>query len=307
MEETRIGAPAAGEAVVRHTAIGLNFIDTYHRSGLYALALPGGLGMEAAGVVEALGSGVGEVSVGDRVAYAAGPPGAYATHRTIRADRLVRLPDDIDDETAAAAMLKGMTVEYLVRRVFPVKAGMTVLLHAAAGGVGLIACQWLAHLGATVIGTVGSDEKAELVRAHGCTHPIVYTRENFVQRVHEITGGEGVPVVFDSVGRATFMGSLDCVRKRGMLVGFGNASGKPEPFDIALLATKGSLFVTRPVLMDYTETRAELEASANALFEVIRGAAVRIEVRQRFALSDVAQAHRLLESRRTTGSSILVP
>jgi NADPH:quinone reductase len=307
VEEVAVGAPAAGEARVRHTAIGLNFIDTYHRSGLYALDLPSGLGMEGAGVVEAIGPGVREVGVGDRVAYAAGPPGAYATSRLIRADRLVRLPDDIDDETAAAAMLKGMTVEYLIRRVFEVKAGMTVLLHAAAGGVGLIACQWLAHLGATVIGTVGSDEKAELARAHGCTHPIVYTRESFVDRVRELTQGEGVPVAYDSVGRATFMDSLDCVRKRGMIVGFGNASGKPDPFDITLLAAKGSLFATRPVLMDYTETRAELEASAAALFEVIRAGAVRIEVRQRFALTEAAEAHRALESRRTAGSSLLLP
>jgi NADPH:quinone reductase len=307
VEEADLPAPGAGEARVRHEAIGLNFIDTYHRSGLYALPLPSGLGMEGAGVVEAIGPQVQEVSVGDRVAYAAGPPGAYASERLIRADRLVRLPDDIDDVTAAAAMLKGMTVEYLIRRVFPVKAGMTVLFHAAAGGVGLIACQWLAHLGATVIGTVGSDEKAELAREHGCAHPIVYTREDFVQRVRELTDGRGVPVVFDSVGRATFMGSLDCLRKRGMIVGFGNASGKPEPFDITLLAAKGSLFATRPVLMDYTETRADLEASAGALFEVLRSKAVRVDVRQRFALTDAAQAHRVLESRRTVGSSVLLP
>jgi NADPH:quinone reductase len=307
VEEADLPAPGAGEARVRHEAIGLNFIDTYHRSGLYALPLPSGLGMEGAGVVEAIGPQVQEVSVGDRVAYAAGPPGAYASERLIRADRLVRLPDDIDDVTAAAAMLKGMTVEYLIRRVFPVKAGMTVLFHAAAGGVGLIACQWLAHLGATVIGTVGSDEKAELAREHGCAHPIVYTCEDFVQRVRELTDGRGVPVVFDSVGRATFMGSLDCLRKRGMIVGFGNASGKPEPFDITLLAAKGSLFATRPVLMDYTETRADLEASAGALFEVLRSKAVRVDVRQRFALTDAAQAHRVLESRRTVGSSVLLP
>jgi NADPH:quinone reductase len=307
VEEADLPAPGAGEARVRHEAIGLNFIDTYHRSGLYALPLPSGLGMEGAGVVEAIGPQVQEVSVGDRVGYAAGPPGAYASERLIRADRLVRLPDDIDAVTAAAAMLKGMTVEYLIRRVFPVKAGMTVLFHAAAGGVGLIACQWLAHLGATVIGTVGSDEKAELAREHGCTHPIVYTREDFVQRVRELTDGRGVPVVFDSVGRATFMGSLDCLRKRGMIVGFGNASGKPEPFDITLLAAKGSLFATRPVLMDYTEARADLEASAGALFEVLRSKAVRIDVRQRFALTDAAQAHRVLESRRTVGSSVLLP
>ena len=307
IEQVEVGAPGPGEARVRHTAIGLNFIDTYHRSGLYPLALPSGLGMEAAGVVEAIGSGVTQISVGDRVAYASGPVGAYATERLMSADRLVRLPDDIDDETAAAGMLKGMTVEYLVRRVFAVKPGMTVLFHAAAGGVGLIACQWLAHLGVTVIGTVGSDEKAALARAHGCTHPIVYTREDFVQRVREITGGEGVPVVFDSVGRATFSGSLDCLRKRGMYVGFGNASGKPDPLDLGLLAQKGSLFATRPTLMDYTHTRAELEASAAALFEVIRKGAVRIEVRQRFGLRDAAEAHRTLEARRTTGSTLLLP
>jgi NADPH2:quinone reductase len=245
--------------------------------------------------------------VGQRVAYAAGPPGAYATRRNVRAAVLVPLPDAISDEVAAAALLKGMTVEFLIRRAFAVERGSTVLWHAAAGGVGLIACQWLAHLGVTVIGTVGSDEKAELARAHGCTHPVVYTREDFVARTRELTGGQGVPVVYDSVGRATFDGSLQCLRRRGMLVGFGNASGKPEPFDLARLAQGGSLYVTRPTLFDYVATRLELLASASASFEVLASGAVKVEVRQRWPLSQAAAAHRALEGRETTGSTILVP
>src|SRR5690606_9607270 len=236
-EEVEVGAPGPGEVLVRHRAVGINFVDTYVRSGLYPVpSLPSGIGWGAAGVVEAVGDGVDDLSVGQRVAYATGPLGAYAERRIVPADRLVPLPDAIADEVAAASMLKGMTVEYLVRRTYPVKAGETVLWHAAAGGVGLIACQWLKHLGATVIGTVSSDEKAELARAHGCDHTIVYTREDFVARARAITGGAGLPVVYDSVGRATFPASLDCLRPRGMFVSFGNASGKPDPFDMAVLA-----------------------------------------------------------------------
>ena len=306
-EPVALPPPGPGQARVRHTAIGVNFIDTYHRTGLYPMELPSGLGMEAAGVVEAVGPDVSEVAVGQRVAYAAGPPGAYASHRNLRAAVLVPLPDALSDEVAAAALLKGMTVEYLIRRTFPVAPGMTVLWHAAAGGVGLIACQWLAHLGVTVIGTVSSDEKAELARAHGCDHPIVYTRERFETRVLELTDGRGVPVAFDSVGRATFDGSLRCLRRRGMLVGFGNASGKPEPFDMGRLAQHGSLFLTRPTLFDYVATRDELLGSARALFEVLGSGAVAVEVRQRWPLAEAAQAHRALESRQTQGSTVLLP
>jgi NADPH2:quinone reductase len=308
LEEVDVGAPGPGEALVRHTAIGLNFIDTYHRSGLYAVdALPSGLGMEAAGVIEALGEGVDDLAVGQRVAYAAGPIGAYAETRCMRADRMVPIPDAIDDEVAAAGLLKGMTVEYLIRRTYPVQAGQTVLWHAAAGGVGLLACQWLKHLGVTVIGTVSSDEKAEMARAHGCAHTIVYTREDFVQRVNELTGGAKVPVVFDSVGKTTFPSSLDCLRPRGMFVGFGNASGKPDPFDMGVLAQKGSLYLTRPTLMTYNASRADLLESARALFEVIEEGAVKVEIHQRFPLKDAAEAHRALEARQMIGSTVLVP
>lgn len=307
LDRVEATSPGHGQVRVRHRAIGLNFIDTYHRSGLYPLALPTGLGSEAAGVVEAIGAGVTEIAVGDRVAYAGGPPGAYADARIIAADRLVRLPDAIDFESAAAMMLKGMTVEYLVRRTFPLRAGMTVLWHAAAGGVGLIACQWLAHLGVTVIGTAGTDAKAELARAHGCAHTIVYTREDFTARVRELTDGTGVPVVYDSVGRQTFVGSLDCLAPRGMLVSFGNASGKPDPFDLQMLAAKGSLYLTRPTLFTYTAARSDLLESAAALFDVVGKGVVRVDVRQRFGLADVADAHRALESRATIGSSVLLP
>ena len=303
------GRPGPGQALVRQTAVGVNFIDTYHRSGLYPLpALPHGIGSEAAGVVEAVGDGVTEVRPGDRVGYAAaGPPGAYAGERLLPAERLVPLPVSIDERTAAAMMLKGMTAEYLIRRTFRVEPGMTVLFHAAAGGVGLIACQWLKHLGATVIGTVGDDAKAELARAHGCAHTIVYTREAIAPRVREITGGRGVPVVYDAVGRATMAASLDALARRGMLVSFGNASGAPEPLDPLVLSRKGSLYLTRPTLFDYNATRPELLASAGALFEVVGSGAVRIAVRQTWPLADAAEAHRALESRRTVGSSILIP
>ncbi len=307
-EEVEVGRPGPGQARLRQTAIGLNYIDTYHRTGLYPVpSLPHAIGMEAAGVVEEIGEGVTEVGPGDRVAYACPPPGAYADVRLIAAGKLVRLPDSIDERTAAAMMLQGMTVEYLIRRTFRVERGMTVLFHAAAGGVGLIACQWLAHLGATVIGTVGSDEKAALAREHGCAHPIVYTREDFVERVREITGGRGVPVVYDSVGQATFQGSLDCLARRGMLVAFGNASGAPPPLDPLLLSRKGSLFLTRPGLMDYTATREELLECAAALFDVVQKGAVKIAVRQTWPLREAAEAHRALEARRTTGSTILLP
>jgi NADPH:quinone reductase len=307
-EAADAGAPGPGEALVRQRAVGVNFIDTYHRSGLYPLPrLPAGIGVEAAGVVEAIGPGVREVAVGDRVAYASSAPGAYAEQRVIRADRLVRLPDRVSEEVAAAILLKGMTVEYLVRRCCPVKKGQTVLWHAAAGGVGLIACQWLAALGVTVIGTVGSAEKAELARANGCTHTILYTEDDFVQRVRELTGGKGVPAVYDSVGKSTFEGSLDCLSPRGMLVGFGNASGKPDPFELSTLAQKGSLYLTRPTLFAYTSTRQELTESAGALFEMLERGTVRPLIAQKWPLSAAVEAHRALESRATVGSSLLLP
>jgi len=302
------GRPGPGEVLLRQTAIGLNFIDTYHRSGLYPLpALPHGIGQEAAGVVEETGPGVTGIDKGMRVAYAAGTPGAYAERRVLPAARLIPLPDDIDDRTAAGMMLRGMTAEYLIRRTFKVEPGMTVLFHAAAGGVGAIACQWLKHLGAKVLGTVGSDEKAARARQDGCDEVIVYTREKFPERVREITSGRGVPVVYDSVGKATFEGSLDCLARRGMLVSFGNASGAPPPLDPLVLSRKGSLYLTRPTLMDYTATREELLESARALFDVVRRGAVRIHVGQTFPLAEAAAAHRALESRATVGSTVLLP
>jgi NADPH2:quinone reductase len=306
-EDVSVGDPGPGEARVRNTAIGLNFIDTYHRSGLYPLQMPSGLGLEAAAVVEAVGAGVTWVKPGDRVGYAGGPPGAYSEVRNAPADRLVKVPDGISDQQVAAMMLKGLTTQYLIRRTFKVQPGQTVLFHAAAGGVGLIACQWLKALGVTVIGTVGSDEKAKLAKAHGCEHTIVYTRENFAERVKEITGGKKVPVVYDSVGKDTYMGSLDCLQPLGMLVIFGNGSGPVPPFDLGLLAQKGSLFITRPTLMTYTAKREDLEASASELFDVVKSGKVKIEVNQTYALKDAAQAHRDLEGRRTTGSTVLLP
>lgn len=307
-ESVDVGEPGPGEARVRHEAVGLNFIDVYHRTGLYPLpGLPATLGLEGAGVVEAVGDGVTEVGVGDRVAYAGIPPGAYAEVRLIPGHRLIRLPDSITTEQAAAMMLQGMTAQYLLRSTFRVEPGQRVLVHAAAGGVGLIACQWARHLGSTVIGTVGSPEKAELARAHGCDYTILYREEDFVARVKEITGGEGVHVVYDSVGKDTFLPSLDCLRPRGMAVNFGNASGPAPALDLLLLSQKGSLFVTRPTLMTYTAARDDLVAAAADLFEVVQSGAVRIEVNQRYALADAAQAHRDLEARRTTGSTILLP
>ena len=306
-EETEVPAPAAGQVLVRHTAIGLNFIDVYHRTGLYPAPLPFIPGLEGAGVVEALGDGVAELKVGDRVAYASPPLGAYAEARVIPADRLVKLPESIDDRTAAAMMLQGMTAQYLLRRTYRVHPGDTILIHAAAGGVGLLVCQWAKHLGATVIGTVGSEEKAELARAHGCDHPILYKTEDFVARVRDITNGQGVPVVYDSVGRDTFLKSLDCLRPLGMMVSFGQSSGKIEPLDTGLLGAKGSLFLTRPSLMSYTAGREDLIASAAELFDMVEKGVVKVEIRQTYALKDAALAHRDLEERKTTGSTLLLP
>jgi NADPH2:quinone reductase len=303
-EEVEVGEPGAGEVRLRQTAVGLNYIDTYHRSGLYKVPFPSGLGLEAAGVVEAVGPGVAALRVGDRVAYASAPIGAYAEHRLYPAARLVKLPDGISDLEAAAMMLQGMTVEYLVRRTFPVQPGQTVLLQAAAGGVGLIAGQWLKHIGAIVIGTAGGPEKAALARAHGCTHVIDYKKEDIAKRVRELTDGRGVPVVYDGVGRDTFGASLDSLARRGTLVTFGNASGPVPPFEPTMLAAKGSLFLTRPTLADYTATREELVASAAALFDVVQSGAVKIEPRQTYALKDAAHAHRDLEARKTTGSTV---
>jgi NADPH:quinone reductase len=306
-EQVELGSPGPGQALIRQTAVGLNFIDVYFRSGLYpAPGLPFVPGQEGAGVVDALGEGVSEVRVGQRVAYA-GPLGAYAERRLIPADRLVPVPDGISDEQAAAMMLKGMTAHYLLRRTFRVQPGQTILFHAAAGGVGLIACQWAKHLGATVIGTVGSADKAELARAHGCDHPIRYDQEDVVARVRELTGGKGVPVVYDSVGQATFQRSLDCLAPLGMLVTFGQSSGKVPPFDTAVLAQKGSLFLTRPTLMTYVAARSDLLAAAKELFEVVQSGAVRIQINQRYPLRAAAEAHHALEGRQTVGSTILLP
>ncbi|AWI77292.1 quinone oxidoreductase [Parazoarcus communis] len=300
-------APAAGEARVRHYAVGLNYIDTYHRSGLYPVPLPSGIGLEGAGVVEALGDGVDGLKVGDRVAYAGGPLGAYAEVRNIPAHRLVALPESISFEQGAAMMLQGLTAEYLLRRTYRVQPGDTILIHAAAGGVGLMVCQWAKALGATVIGTVGSDEKAEIARAHGCDHPIVYTRERFAEQVRSITGGRGVPVVYDSIGADTFMDSLACLRPMGMMVLFGAASGPVPPFDCGLLAKMGSLFLTRPTLFTYTAERDDLVAMAADLFDVVSAGKLKIEINQRYPLSEAARAHTELEARLTTGSSILLP
>jgi len=301
------GQPGPGEALVRHEAVGLNYIDVYHRSGLYPLpSLPGIPGMEGAGVIEAIGEGVSEVTVGDRVAYAGLPPGAYAQSRIMPGHRLVKLPDSISTHQGAAMMLQGMTARYLLKGCYEVKAGDTILIHAAAGGVGLIVCQWAKHLGATVIGTVGSAEKAELAGSHGCDFPIRYREEDFVSRVKEITQGRGVDVVYDSIGQDTFMQSLDCLRPMGMVVSFGQASGPIEPLDIGILAAKGSLFLTRPSLMAYTAERQDLLAHAHDLFEVVEKGAVTIKVHQTYPLAEAARAHRDLEGRKTTGSAVLV-
>jgi len=303
-EEVEVGEPGPGQVRIRQEAAGLNFIDVYHRTGLYPQPLPFTPGVEGAGFIDAVGPGVTDLSVGDRVAYG-GPVGGYAELRLVPADRLVKLPDSISSEQAAAMMLQGMTAEMLLRRVHQVKAGETILVHAAAGGVGLILCQWAKALGATVIGTVGSEEKAELARSHGCDHPIIYTRQDFVAEVDRITGGAKVAVVYDGVGRDTFMKSLDCLHRRGMMASFGNASGAVEPFDALLLARKGSLFLTRPTLYDYTLDPADLQQSARALFDVVESRKVKIEIGQRFALADAAEAHRALEGRKTSGSTVL--
>jgi NADPH2:quinone reductase len=302
------GKPQAGEALVRHEAVGLNFIDVYHRTGLYPLpALPATPGLEGSGIVEQIGEGVSEVAVGDRVAYAGVPPGAYAEVRRIPAHRLVKLPDGISTQQGAAMMLQGMTARYLLRGCYRVKRGDTVLIHAAAGGVGSIACQWAKHLGATVIGTVGSPAKAEIARSNGCDHSILYNDEDFAAKTKEITAGKGVAAVYDSVGQATFMKSLDCLRPMGMMVSFGQASGSVPAFDPSILAAKGSLFLTRPSLMAYTARREDLLEHAQDLFEVVQNGAVKIEIKQTYPLSDAAQAHRDLEARKTTGSTILIP
>lgn len=299
--------PGRGEALIRQHACGLNYIDVYFRMGTYPQQLPAGLGMEGAGVVEAVGEGVTHIKPGDRVAYAGRPPGAYAEARVLPADVLVKLPGAISFETAAAMMLQGLTVQYLFRRTFRLQGGETILFHAAAGGVGLIACQWARALGVTMIGTVGSDEKAALAKAHGCVHTINYNKENFVERVKEITEGRGVPVVYDSIGKDTFTGSLDCLSPLGMMVSFGGASGPVPPFSLNELASRGSLFVTRPSLFNYIAKRDDLEMMAAELFGMVESGKIKIDINQRYALKDVAQAHSDLESRKTTGSTILLP
>lgn len=308
LSTVQLQPPGPLEVLVRHTAIGLNYIDTYHRSGLYPLpALPHGLGVEAAGVIEALGASVSGLEVGQRVAYATAGPGAYAARRVVKAEQLVPIPDGVSDEVAAAVLLKGMTVEYLIRRTYPVRAGETVLWHAAAGGVGLLACQWLRHLGARVIGTVGSREKAELAQRNGCDVPILYAEvSDLSERVRSLTSGAGVSVVYDSVGRATFQSSLRALAPRGLLVSFGNASGKPDPVDVLALAAHGSLFLTRPTLAHYTRDRAELTASAQAVFELVAAGVLQPIIGQRFALRDIRRAHRELEGRQTVGSSVIL-
>jgi NADPH2:quinone reductase len=306
-EPVEIGAPAPGEARLRHTAIGVNYIDIYYRTGLYKLDLPAVMGRSGLGVVEEVGPGVEDLAPGDRVVYAASPTGSYIEHRNMPANVLIRVPTAIDDETAAGMFLQGMTAQYLLRRTYRVRPEDTILVHAAAGGVGLIMCQWAKAIGATVIGTVGTEAKAEIARAHGCDHPIVYTSENFADRVREITGGKGVPVVYDSVGKDTFADSLDCIQPRGLMVSYGNASGPVPPMDLAVLAEKGSLFITRPRLYAYIAERADLEAGAAELFDVVERGVVAIRIARRFALADAAEAHRVLESRAVIGSMVLIP
>lgn len=305
--DVEVGDPGPGEARVRHFACGLNYIDVYFRNGMYAQPLPAGLGMEGAGIVEAVGDGVLHVKPGDRIAYAGRPPGAYADARVMPASILVKLPESIEFDTAAAMMLQGLTVQYLFRRTFPLRGGETILFHAAAGGVGLIACQWARALGVTMIGTVGSDEKAALAKAHGCAHTINYRTENFVERVRELTGGKGVPVVYDSIGKDTFTGSLDCLSPLGMMISYGSASGAVPPFALNELASRGSLFITRPTLFTYIAKRDDLDMMAAELFGMLESGKIKIDINQRYALRDAAQAHRDLEARKTTGSTILVP
>jgi NADPH2:quinone reductase len=307
LEDIELAAPTAGQIQIRHTAIGLNYIDTYHRSGLYPLALPHGLGMEGAGTVAAVGDGVSDFAVGDRVAYAAPPPGSYSEARNIEATKVVKVPAGVDDRTAAAMMLKGMTAQYLIRQVYKVQAGDTILIHAAAGGVGLIVCQWAKALGATVIGTVGSDAKAELAKANGCDHPIVYSRDDFVEKTLEITGGKKLPVVYDSIGKDTWPKSLDVLRPRGMMVSFGQSSGPIPPVDLGIFAAKGSLQFTRPTLMTFTATKAGLDGMAADLFAAVASGKVKINIEQTYALADIVKAHQDLEGRKTTGSTVILP
>ena len=306
IDEVAVGDPGPGQARVRHKAIGVNFVDVYQRSGLYPMQVPATAGNEGAGVVEAVGPGVTSVKAGDRVTYT-GLPGSYCDLRLVPAERLVKLPEGVSEETAASMTLKGFTVQYLIHRTYAVKPGDTVLWHAAAGGVGLIAGQWLKAIGAVTIGTVGSDEKAALAKAHGWQHVINYSKENFVEKVKALTGGKGVPVVYDSVGKTTWEGSLDCLRPRGLMVSFGNASGPVAPVNLGILSTKGSLYVTRPTLATYIASRPELEETASSLFAVVKSGKVRIETTKRYPLADAAQAHRDLEGRKTTGSVVLVP
>ena len=306
LEEVAVGDPGPGEVRIRHVAVGLNFADTYFRTGLYPVPLPNGMGVEASGVVEAVGEGVTYVAEGDRVAYTGSPLGAYSTERVMPATPLVKLPDAVSFETAAAMMMRGLTSSYLLRRIYPLEAGMTVLIHAAAGGLGLIFCQWAKILGLTVIGTVSTEEKAEVAKAHGCDHVIFYTREDVATRVRELTNGEGAAVVYDTVGKDTYAGSLDSVRRRGLLVCVGTSSGSVPPIDAMQLVIKGSLFVTRPALADYITPRSELEALSGELFDHVANGRIQIEINQRYALEDAVQAHHDLESRKTTGSSIFV-
>ena len=306
LDDVQVGDPGQGQVRIKHSAIGVNFVDTYQRSGLYPMPLPQVAGNEAAGVVEAVGAGVSDLKAGDRVTYT-GLIGSYCESRVVPADRMVKLPQGITDEQAASMLLKGLTVHYLIFSTYAVKKGDTVLWHAAAGGVGLIACQWLKALGVTTIATAGSDEKTALAKAHGADHVINYSKENFVEKVKAITGGKGVPVVYDGVGKATWEGSLDCLRPRGLMVTFGNASGPVPPVNLGILSAKGSLYVTRPTLATYIAARADLVERTNALFDVVKSGKVKIETTGRYKLADAAQAHRDLESRKTTGSIVLVP
>ncbi len=303
-EAVEVGNPGPGEVRVKHTAVGLNYIDVYHRTGLYPMPTPFSPGLEAAGVIEAVGANVTDLKVGDRVAYGVGPIGAYCEARVMPAEKLVKLPANVSDQTGAAMMLQGLTAQYLLRRTYKVKAGDTILIHAAAGGVGLLVCQWAKHLGATVIGTVGTDEKAALAKANGCDHPIVYTREDFQQRVMDITDGKKLPVVYDSIGKDTFMKSLDCLQPMGLMVTFGNSSGPVAPFDPGMLGGKGSLFITRPTLAHYAGARKDLVPMAEELFDVVGKGIVKVSINQTYALKDATQAHRDLEARKTTGSTV---
>ena len=306
LDEVQVGEPAQGQVRVKHTAIGVNFVDTYQRSGLYPMQVPAVAGNEGAGVVEAVGAGVTDLKAGDRVCYT-GIPGSYCEQRLVAADRMVKLPQGISEEQAASMLLKGLTVHYLIFTTYKVQKGDTVLWHAAAGGVGLIACQWLKALGVTVIGTAGSPEKLALAKAHGADHLVNYSTENFVEKVKAITGGKGVPVVYDGVGKTTWDGSLDCLRPRGLMVTFGNASGAVPPVNLGILSTKGSLFVTRPTLATHIASRADLVERSNALFDVVKSGKVKIETTKRYKLAEAAQAHRDLEGRKTTGSVVLIP